>query len=225
MNRKLNFTIAGELPVLRTHRIVDLCDYLTSRVLEPKFASAGAKWDARFMDFFAHDTSTDPMEPTGRIKLTVPPLFAGRVGELENAVIEELRALGIKTGPFTYECHPVVASIQIVCIPIVENPTVLISPPDVNIGYNRGAIVLRDLLGYQPANGRYEFAAQDLLKRASAVTEDRIAAATTGPLKTPEGVRRTPSAVTIRSLHRCLDEIKLFAAWAAKHNYQKLAAV
>lgn len=224
MNRKLNFIIAEEPAVLRTHKIVDLCDYLTSRVLEPKFAQEGAKWDARFMDFFTHDENTDPMEPTGIIRLTVPPLFAGRVGELESAIIEELGALGIKTGRFSYERHPTVSSIQIVSIPVVENPTVLISPPDVNIGYNRGSIVLRDLLGYEPANGRYEFAAQDLLKRASAVTEDKIVAATASPLKTPEGVQRTPSAVTVKSFKRCIEEIKLFATWATKHNYQTLAA-
>ena len=85
-------------------------------------------------------------------------------------------------------------------------------------------LVLRDLLGYQPANGRYEFAAQDLLKRASAVTEEKIEAATASPLMTPEGVRRTPSAVTARSFKRCLEEIKRFAAWATQHNYQALAA-
>lgn len=216
--------LTEEPRVLRTHRIIDLCEYLTSKVLEPMFAREGMNWDARFMNFLTHDTATDPMEPTGVIKLTVPPLFAGRVGELENAIIEELSAFGIKTGAFSYEKDPVAPSIQIVSVPIIENPTVLISPPDVNIGYNRGAIVLRDLLGYEPANGRYEFAAQDLLTRVTSVTEEKIAAATASPLKTPEGVKRAPSAVTMRSLRRCLEEIKLFATWAAKHNYQTLAA-
>jgi hypothetical protein len=224
MNRKLNFTIAEEPAVLRTHKILDLCDYLTSRVLEPKFAQAGAKWDARFMDFFTHDPNTNPMEPTGRIKFTVPPLFAGRIGELEDAVRTELGALGIKTGPFSYEPHSVVSSIQVISIPIVENPTVLISPPDVNIGYNHGFIVLRDLLGYKPANGRYEFAAQDVLKRANALTDEKIIAATVSPLKTAQGVQRVPSAVTVKSFKRCLEEIKLFATWATQHNYRTLAA-
>ena len=65
-----------------------------------------------------------------------------------------------------------------ILIPITENPTALAAPPDVNMSHSRGCVVLTGLLGYQPVNGRYEFTADDLVKRASSVTEDKIAACT-----------------------------------------------
>jgi hypothetical protein len=224
MNKKLNFIIAEEPRALRTHQVADLCDYLTAKVLEPQFARAGHPWHRRFMNFFTFDNTSDPMESTGTIRFQVPALFAGQVGELGNAILQELSALGIKIGPVICESDPRHPQDQVLTIPIIENPTGLISPPDVNIGHTPGAIVLRDLLGYQPANGRYEFAADDLLKRVCSVTEDKIAAATASPLMGPEGVRRRPSAITMKSLKRCLDEIKQFALWATKHNYQALSA-
>jgi aspartate aminotransferase-like enzyme len=85
--------------------------------------------------------------------------------------------------------------------------------------------VLRDLLGYQWVNGRYEFMADDLVKRVSAVTEDKIAACTASPVKGAEGVRRTPSPISMKAVRRCLEEIKQFGLWAANHNHRKLAAV
>lgn len=138
MNRKLDFTIADGLMRSRTHRIMELCDYLTGSVLEPMFAREGAKWDRRFMDFFSFDNTCDPLEPTGTIRFTVPPLFAGRVRELEAAITQELARLKIKTGPFQYERHPVLQTIQAMVIPIVENPTALAAPPDVNMSHMRG---------------------------------------------------------------------------------------
>jgi hypothetical protein len=106
MHRKLSFTIAEGPIYWRTHRIMELCDYLTSNVLEQMFAREGKKWDRRFMDFITFDNSCDPLEPTGTILFAVPPLFAGRVTELESAITQELAKLRIKTGPFEYERDP-----------------------------------------------------------------------------------------------------------------------
>jgi hypothetical protein len=225
MNKKLNFTIADGPVHWRTHRIMELCDYLTGSVLEPLFAREGAKWDRRFMDFFSFDNACDPLEPTGTIKFAVPPLFAGRAGELESAILRELSKLKIKTGPFLYERDPMLNTIQVIQIPILENPTALVAPPDVNMSQTRGCLVLRDLLGYQKINGRYEFAADDLLKRVSSVTEDKIAACTASPVRLSEGVRRTPSPISMKAIRRCLDEVRLFGLWALNHNHRKLAAL
>ena len=224
MNRKLSFTIADGPVYWKTHRIMELCDYLTTEVLEPMFARAGTKWERRFMDFFSFDNTCDPLEPTGTLKFTVPPLFAGNVGELENGIVQELSRLNIKTGPFRYERDPILNTIQVILIPVTENPTALMAPPDVNMSHMRGCLVLRDLLGYQRVNGRYEFAADDLVKRASSVTEDKIAACTASPVKVTEGVRRTPSPVSMKAIRRCLEEVKQFGNWALKHNHRRLAA-
>jgi hypothetical protein len=225
MTRKLTFTIADGPIYWRTHRIMELCEYLTGNVLESMFAREGKNWSRRFMDFFTFDNACDPLGPTGTIKFTVPPMFAGRVGELEWAILQELSKLKIKTGPFTYEREPVMQTVKVIVIPIVENPTALVAPPDVNISQTRGCLVLRDLLGYQKVNGRYEFAPADLVKRASAVTEDKIATCTASPVKVAQEVRRTPSAVSMKAIRRCLEELKQFGTWAQSNNYQKLAAV
>lgn len=223
MNRKLDLIIAEEPRELCTHTISDLCDYLTAEVLEPKFAQAGHRWDRRFMNFITFDAS-DPMGPTGTIMVQVPMLFAGQSGELEHAILHELSTLGMTTGPIACETDPVHPNRKTITIPVVENPTILVSPPYVNISYNRGSVLLRDLLGYEPANGRYEFAADDLLKRVSSVSEEKIAACSASPLAGPGGVQRRPSTITMESLKRCLEEIRQFALWATTHNYQSLAA-
>ncbi len=224
MHRKLNFTIAEGPIYWRTHRIMELCDYLTGNVLEPMFAREGEKWDRRFMDFFTFDNACDPLEPTGTIRFTVPPMFAGRESELESAIIQELAKLRIKTAPFEYERDPALHTLQAIRIAITENPTALAAPPDVNMSHTRGCVVLRDLLGYQRVNGRYEFTADDLVKRVATVTEDKIAACTASPVKSAEGLRRTPSPISMKAVRRCLDEIKQFGVWALNHNYRKLAA-
>ena len=204
---------------------MELCEYLTSNVLEKMFAREGKKWDRRFMDFFTFDNSCDPLEPTGTICFTVPPMFAGRVGELESAITQELAKLRIKTAPFEYERNPSLHAVKAIRISITENPTALAAPPDVNMSRTRGCVVLRDLLGYQWVNGRYEFTADDLVKRVAAVTEDKIAACTASPVKVAEGVRRTPSPVSMKAVRRCLEEVKQFGLWATNHNHCKLAAV
>ena len=225
MHRKLSFTIAEGPIYWRTHRIMELCEYLTANVLEPLFVREGAKWNGRFMDFFTFDNTSDPLEPTGTIRFAVPPLFAGRVGELEGAISQELAKLRIKTGPFQYERDPLLKTVQTILISITENPTALAAPPDVNMSTTRGCVVLRDLLGYQRVNGRYEFTADDLIKRVACVTEDKIAACTASPVKSSEGLRRTPSLISMKAVRRCLEEVKQFGLWALTHNHRKLAAV
>jgi hypothetical protein len=86
-------------------------------------------------------------------------------------------------------------------------------------------VVLTELLGYQCVNGRYEFTADDLLKRASSVTENRITTYLTSPVKASEKVRRTPRTVRMRRVHGCLEEVKQFGLWALNNNHRKLAAV
>lgn len=225
MHRKLTFTLAEGPTHWRTHRIMELCEYLTTQLLEPLFQRENAKWDRRFMNFLTYDNGCDPLEPVGTIRFTVPPLFSGRVGELETGIRNELAKLKIRTAPFTYEKDPQFGSIQAVLIRITENPTALFAPPDVNMSQTRGCLVLRDLLGYQRVNGRYEFAADDLVKRVSSVTEDRIAACTASPVKQSEGVRRTPSLMSMKAIHRCLEEVRQFGNWALTHNHRRLAAI
>lgn len=227
MNRKLTFTLIEQDNPLRTRSIVDLCDYLTEKMLVPRFAASGAKWNHEFMEFFTFDNSCDPLQPMGTIIFTVPPLFAGCAASLEGAVREELGRLKIKAGAFIQEPHPAVPSANVMRFPIIENPTSLLQPPEVNMSTTRGSVVLRDLLGYQPVNGRYEFAADELLQRIAAVTEERVAACTASPVRDAQaaaGVRRTPSPVSMKAVRRCLEEVQQFAQWAMNHGYHRLAA-
>ncbi len=227
MIRKLTFTLTEDPNPLRTRCIADLCDYLADMILVPRFAASGVTWNHEYIDFFGFDNTCDPLQPTGTILFTVPPMFAGNVASLEAAITETLARMGIKVGAITPEPHPEDPSAIVRRITVTENPTAQLQPPEVNMGVTRGAVVLRDLLGYQPADGRYEFAADDLLRRVAAVSEDRIAACTASPLRdrqAPSGVRRQPSAVSMRAVRRCLDEIRQFAQWAVGHNYRRLAA-
>lgn len=228
MNRKLNFTLTEQLNPLRTRSIADLCDYLTDRLLVPQFAASGANWRREYMNFFTFDNTCDPLQPIGTIYFNVPPLFAGCSASLETAIVDELALLKIKTGAIVHEPHAAVTSAVVMRIPIIDNPTALLQPPEVNMSRTRGSVVLRDLLGYEPVNGRYEFTADDLLQRLAKVTEERVAACTASPVKevaTPSGsVRRVPSAISMRAVQRCLDEVRQFAEWALRHNYRRLAA-
>lgn len=224
MKNKLNFTVAGDAREERTQSILDLCDYLTANVLEPMFAKDGVHWDRRFMNFFTFDNACDPFEPTGVILFKVPRMFVGRLSELETAIRTELSQVGIKTDGFTCVENSTDPMDKTFRIAVTDNPTVLIAPPEVNVAYTRGCVIMRDLLGYAAVDGRYEFAAEDLLKRVNSVTEEHIAACTASPVKAVDGVRRMPSTISMKSIRRCLDEIKDFALWAAKHNYRTLAA-
>ena len=203
---------------------MELCEYLTTNILEPWFKRENVPCDRRFLNFLTFDNGCDPLEPTGTIRFRIPPLFAGRVGELETAVVTELAKLRIKTAPFNYEKDPAFGTIRTIIIKVTENPTALFAPPDVNMSHTRGCLVLRDLLGYQRVNGRYEFTADDLVQRVQSVTEDKIAACTASPVKGAEGVRRTPSPISMKAMRRCLDEVKQFGNWALTHNHRRLAA-
>lgn len=228
MNRKLTFTLTEQTNPLRTRCIADLCDYLTDRLLVPQFAASGANWRREYMNFFTFDNTCDPLQPTGTIYFHVPPLFAGCSASLEDAIVRELGRLKIAAGPIVHEPHPSATDVISMRIPITDNPTALLQPPEVNMSRTRGAVVLRDLLGYQPADGRYEFDAEDVLRRIGRVTEARIAACTASPVKEPvarAGVKREPSAVSMRAVRRCLEEIQQFAEWALRHSYRRLAAV
>jgi len=227
MNRKLTFTITEQSNPLRTRSIVDLCDYLTDRILVPRFSESRTKWNKEYMDFFNFDNTCDPLQPTGTIHFNVPPLFAGCVASLEAAIREELGKLKIRAGTFAQMPHPQDPTAIILRIPIEDNPTALLQPPEVNMSRTRGTVVLRDLLGYQMVNGKYEFAADELLKRIAGVTDERVAACTTSPVRdqqVDDGVRRTPSPVSMKAVRRCLDELKQFADWAIAHSYHRLTA-
>lgn len=219
---KLTFTIAENGSALQTHQLIGLCDYLSATVLEPMF-----RWDRRFMNFLSCDDSSDPLEPTGNLRLKVPRLFLGQVGELESRIEKQLDALKIKAAPIVQEWNAAGNNCELV-ISITQNPTAMVIPPEVNMSQTRGCLVLRDLLGYQKLNGRYEFAADELLQRAASITEDKIAACTASPIwdpKTSATLARKPSTVSMRAVKRCLDEIQNFAQWAMSHNYRKLAAI
>jgi len=227
MNRKLSFTLTEETNPLRTRSIVDLCDYLTDKLLVPRFAASGAKWRGEFMDFFTFDNSCDPLQPTGTIYCHVPPLFAGCTAALERAVVDELAKLGIRTGRIVTEPKGASPAARVLRIPIVANPTAQLQPPEVNMSRTRGTVVLRDLLHFEPNNGRYEFLAEDLIERLDTVTEPAIAACTASPVRearSSAGVRRLPSPISTGAVRRCLDEIRQFARWALDHNYHRLAA-
>jgi hypothetical protein len=227
MNNRLTFTLTEETNPLRTRCIADLCNYLTETILVPRFTASGVCWQSEYIDAFGFDNTCDPLEPTGTIIFTVPPMFAGNVASLELAIGQTLARLNIKVEAAAPDSHSGEPSALVRRIRIVDNPTALLQPPEVNMGVTRGMVVLRDVLGYQPSNGRYEFSADDLLRRVSSVTEDKIAACTTSPVRDKQalsGVRRQPSPVSMRAIHRCLDEIRLFAQWAIGHNYRRLAA-
>lgn len=228
MNRKLSFTLTEETNPLRTRSIVDLCDYLTDKLLVPRFAASGTQWRKEFMDFFTFDNTCDPLQPTGTIFFNVPPLFAGCTESLTHAITEELGKLGIKVGKIVEDMTPEGLPAAVLRIPITDNPTALLQPPEVNMSRTRGTVVLRDLLRYKPVEGHYEFTAEDVLQRLEDVTDDRIAACTASPVHeahTHKGVQQVASPVSGRAVRRCLDEIRQFATWAIKHDYHRLAAV
>ena len=83
MHRKLTFTIAEGPIHWRTHRVMELCEYLTGHVLEPMFKRTGWNWNPRFMNFFTFDNASHPLDPTGTIEFSVPPLLAGQVDWIE----------------------------------------------------------------------------------------------------------------------------------------------
>jgi hypothetical protein len=223
----LKFAIADSHPPLLTHTLWHLGDMLTNRIVAPFLAARGVRWDPRFNEFFTHHRESNPFEPTGTIEFFPPPMFLGHLSELEESIKKMLNRLGIKTAPFVHEDYQGRMAVRVIHIPITENSTVECCPPEVSMSATAGQVVLRDLLGIQPKNGRYEFSAADVLQRMDKVTEDRITRSSNSPLrdaKSPRGVNLVSSPFVVKRVHRCLGELRQLAQWAKSHHYEKICA-
>lgn len=223
----LKFAVADSNPPLQTQTIEHIGDLLTERVVGPFLAEHGFRWDPRFNEFFTHHRESNPFEPTGTIEFYPPPMFLGHLNELEESIRNMLQRLGIKTAPFARENYEGRMAVRVIHIPIIDNPTVESCPPEVSMSANAGRIVLRDLLGIQPKDGRYEFKAADALHLMAGITEERITRASSSPVrdvKSTRGVNLVPSAFVVRRVHRCLGELQRLAQWAAKNNFEKICA-
>lgn len=227
MNRSLKFTIKDDKCPWHTHRIMDLCQFLTWNVLAPFCTRQKARWDSRFAQSFTHDTACDPFAAIGTIVFTVPPLFAGQTGALARDILNALKKLGIQTGPFIFEKAPRGFAIRTMRIPILDNPTKLSGPPEVTMSMISGCVVLRDLLGFAQRGGQFEMTPVELLKRISAVTEDQIVRCSSSPMRDSgpkKAVKPVANPITMRAIQRILEELTQFAQWAADHHYQRLQA-
>jgi hypothetical protein len=223
----LTFTIADCEASPYTHRIWDLSHYLTVKALRPFFARQGVMWERHYADFVVPAKGVDPFQPTGTICFRVPPMFAGQVGELELALSAALGALGIKTGPWEQEESADGLGVEMIRIPVTENPTARCGPPEVNMSNSAGCLVLRDVLGYRPQRGGFEFRATDLLERVGAVTASQVVKCSTRTVRDPASpgrLRVTRSMATAQRIQRCLDEVRRFAQWARDHDYERLKA-
>lgn len=223
----LKFTIAGARQPLQTHTLSLLGEMLTTQVVGPFLAARGVRWDPRFNEFFTHHRESNPFEPIGTIEFFPPPMFLGHLSELTESIKNALHRVGIKTAPFVSEDYEGRMAVRVIHIPITENPTVDECPPEVTMSANAGRIVLRDLLGIQPKNGRYEFDAAETLQRLDSVTEERITRCSSSPLrdaKSPRGVNLVASPYTMKRVHRCLGELRRLTQWARSHNYEKICA-
>ncbi|MHB1308154.1 MAG: hypothetical protein ACYDC1_00460 [Limisphaerales bacterium] len=223
----LRFSVAQEPQPLYTHQLAEICTYLTEQVVVPFLNQQGVRWEARFQDFFKPDEHSHPFEATGTIDFLPPPLFLGQLGQLENAMRDELGRLGIRVGLFAHESYPDRLAVRCIHIPILENPTVQQGPPEVNMSNTAGRIVLRDLLGFASKAGRYEFTATDILDRVCHVKTDDVQKFSTAALVDPQspGKRRPlPSRINASRIHRCLEELAKYARWAADRQHEKLSA-
>ena len=223
----LKFSIPEQAKSVYTHRILDLCEYLSDKVVNPFCEQNGAHCDRRFVTHFTHDTSCDPFECTGLIIFHPPQMFAGQLGEIQNSIKRELDRLNIKTGEFTLQYSPNRLSVKAIKIPIVHNPTSQSGPPEVSMSDTAGCLVLRDLLGCDRANGQYKISAEEVLKKVTSVTDSEIIHRSSSPFgdaKSPRCVRPKPSPMTIQRIRRCLEELKQLASWAMRHNYHYLMA-
>lgn len=222
----LAFRLLDETQTTHTHTLDALCGHLSARVVAPFLRSQGVYWDPRFEQYFLHHADSDPFAPTGRIEFYPPPMFLGQLGQIENAIREECRRLGIIIGPFTEQHFPGGLAVRVVEIEVRGNPTAHSGPPEVSMAGNSGRLVLSRVLGYEPRNGRYEINARDLLDRVDRVTDDRIQAESTAPVcdasSTEREVRPTPSAITIHRIRRCLSELRALASWAHAHQCERI---
>ena len=221
----LRFVATDRPTQLFTHTLESLCEYLTVKVMEPFLAAQGTRWDPRFHSFFTHGQDSHPYEATGTIDFLVPGMYDCKIGEFENAIMAELHRLGLTPGNAQRETYPDSMAVRVVHIPILKNPTAQSGPPEVNVSPNAGRLVLRDLLGFQPCNGTYEFAAHDLLQRLSSVKPEAVAKCGAAPLWDPKQAgqpQRASAPKTVQLVDRCLKEIGAFADWAHRNQYQKL---
>jgi hypothetical protein len=223
----LIFSIPQEAEDERAYHVWGLCNYLTKKVMDPFCARDGGTWDNQFKDFFIHDPSQNPFDPTGVIIFTPPALFEGQFGALETAIKTELEQLHIKTAPFKYVRHQHRRTIKSIRIPIIENPNALNGPPEVSMSKTVGCYVLRDLLGCIRTDGRYEIKTSDVLEKVSNISEEQIQAICKAPVmdtKSPARVRRVSSPFRTKAIQRCIHELSQLALWAAKHHYDTLVA-
>jgi hypothetical protein len=213
-----------------THNLMALCAHLTNKVVLPFLKARGLRWDPRFEQYFLHHPTSDPFAATGLIQFDPLPMFLGQLAELESAIGHELGSLGIRTGPFTPVLHEGSVAEKRVLIDILDNPTAPNGPPEVTMGTNAGGLVLRDLLGLEPKNGRYEFTADELLSRLDTVTEQQISARCAAPSRgigepVPRRIPPKRSLVTARRIHRCISELRELACWARLNKCQRIEAV
>ncbi len=223
----LLFTIADRKEGHYTHRIWDLCLYLTDRVLRPFFARSKVSWEKHAGEFFTAEKGANPFEPTGTIVFRVPAMFAGQLGELESLIVAELARHGIQLGAFVREFSEDGMSVLRVHIPVVNNPTAHSGPPEVNMSNSAGCLVLRDLLGYRQTRGSYEFSAEDVLARVQAVTDSQVTKCSSRTVRDPSlpgRLRVTQSSATAHRIQRCLGELQRFAEWAKTHRFARLRA-
>ena len=169
----LAFNILDETKTTHTHTLDALCGHLSATVVAPFLRSQGVYWDPRFEQYFLHHADSDPFAATGTIEFYPPPMFLGQLGQLEAAIREELASLGIELGELVPRHYPDGLAVKVIEIPIRTNPTGQSGPPEVSMASNSGRLVLSRVLGYQPANGVYQFTADDLLRRVDGVTEER----------------------------------------------------
>lgn len=225
----LVFKLLDEPVRTHTHTLDCLCEHLTQTVVVPFLEAQGLCWDLRFEQFFLHDGSSDPFAPTGTIMFYPPPLFLGQLGQLESDIRQELEGRGIQCGTFARQCYTDGVTVKAVHIPILENPTAPSGPPEVSMSGNSGRLVLRDVLGFEPAAGRFQFTAGELVSRVDHVTEERIRQRSAAPVcrsgdAAPRVIPPTPSLVTVRRIRRCLGELRAFGEWAREHALQRIEA-
>lgn len=223
------FTLLDETTRTHTHTLESLCDHLTQTVVVPFLEAHGMRWDLRFEQFFLHDRTSDPFAATGTIVFYPPPLFLGELGQLETDIQHALDEHGIGYGAFGRQYYSDGVTVKAVAIPVLDNPTARSGPPEVSMSDNSGPLVLRDVLGFQPTGGRYQFTADELLSRIATVTEERVRQRSAAPFRCPNHaaprvIPPTPSVSTVRRIHRCLGELRAFGEWARERHFQRIEA-
>ena len=149
MYRKLSFTITEGPIYWRTHRIMELCDYLTAMCWNPCSPArarngTAASWTSSPSTTRATRWSR-PAPSVSRCRLCSP----GGWANWKPRSPRNSPSCGSRPARSTMRSDPVLRTVKTILISITENPTALVAPPDVNMSDTRGCVVLRDLLGYQ----------------------------------------------------------------------------